>query len=1061
MPTIVDGDGPDEVLPTAALPPVSPLRHLALAGLVLVVCGGLALGWLYRTQMLDEIMTGARQHAIDLASSLGAHLGPTVESALQNGKGPLPPAIETAVAREIRTVGAVLPILQANLIALDGRVVFSTDASQVGALEARNPRFRSAASGAVSCEVSTRRDFVMFDRRTTSEHALATSVPLRDGTQMIGVIEIFQDVQAPIDRVEQRVRHLLAAVIGVMIVLYIGLLALGRHIERLVQRQNRRIGEEIAERRDAEVHLRRVQDDMERTIAERTQRLRENEARFREFAESASDWLWEMDADFRFTYISEGLNRILNLDPADFIGRTRDEINGAPGDAPARWQAHRDDLLHHRPFRDFVYTLHIPGKGMRTVAISGKPVFDDTGRFRGYRGIGSDATERHKAEQTITRLGRILDQSANEVFIIDATSLQFVQVNRGARRNLGYATEEITALGPLDIVPSATRDWLLRRLEPLRRRPSETAVFETFLQRKDGSRYPVEFRLQYAAQERPPVYVGVAQDITARKRTEQALQESEDRYRTMAEMSLDAILVHVDDVIVYANRQAGTVVGGSTDVLIGRAITEFITPEYQSLARRRLDALQNDGAPSESTEMRLLRADGSVFDAEVASSSIAFGGRPAVQTVLRDITERKAVQGQLIQTAKLATLGEMAAGMAHELSQPMNVIRMAAEGALLDGPAEPSPTEQARRATLEIIVGQAARMGEIIDHMRIFSRKQAEDVEMFEPALCIKAVLNMVEAQFYAEDISLAVRYPSGTPRLLGRPVHLEQVLLNLLTNARDAVRQRAARETDDAWRASIAIDAWVVPAGEAGNTSADDMLHVTVADNGGGIPEDSLDRIFEPFFTTKEVGTGTGLGLSVSFGLIGAMGGTITARNENGGALFEIEVPVSDAPAPAQPEAAPPQCLPPSAPAPAAASGDDDEPDALLIHVLVVDDEPFATKLVSDHLSYLGYRVTTAADGEEGYERFLTDPPDIVVTDLRMPRCDGMELMRRMHEHVPDLPVIVATGHLGHLETASAEMQDHAAAILKKPISLKHLSDRIRSLVALPETVRRRAPRP
>jgi PAS domain S-box-containing protein len=518
-------------------------------------------------------------------------------------------------------------------------------------------------------------------------------------------------------------------------------------------------------------------------------------------------------------------------------------------------------------------------------------------------------------------------------------------------------------------------------------------------------------------------------------------------------MSLDGIIVDVDGTIVYANRQAVQITRANTiGDLITQSLERFVHADHRDMLAVRLRRMHDTGRATERTEIRLLRLSGQPFDAEMSSSPITYAGLAATQTVLRDVTDTKVVQGQLIQTAKLATLGEMAAGMAHELSQPMNVIRMAAEGALLER-ADGGGPDPDSKATLEIISSQAGRMGEIIDHMRIFSRKEPEAIEVFDPALCIMQAVNMIESQLYAEGIAITARYPIGTHGVRGRPVHLEQVLLNLLTNARDAVLQRwRAEDSESSFRGSISV--------EGSANASDGRLSIRVSDNGGGIAADIIDRIFEPFYTTKQVGTGTGLGLSVSYSLVAGMNGSLRVRNAPEGAQFEIvlpidhEAPSEDPPQPSHQGAhpAPFQAVAHAALPPLASSDDDDdEPSALLIHVLVVDDEPFATKLVADHLNRMGYRVTTAGDGEEGYQKFLADPPDLVITDLRMPRCDGAEMVRRMQEHVPTLPVIVVTGHLGHLETAAADLQDHTAVILKKPISLAALTRHVRALVQMP----------
>jgi len=254
----------------------------------------------------------------------------------------------------------------------------------------------------------------------------------------------------------------------------------------------------------------------------------------------------------------------------------------------------------------------------------------------------------------------------------------------------------------------------------------------------------------------------------------------------------------------------------------------------------------------------------------------------------QEIAERKVMQEQLIQSSKMATLGEMATGVAHELNQPLHIIRMAAEN-IVRKVKKGLADEEYLVAKLARITKQTERAAAIIDHMRIFGRKPGNIQEKVDPVAVVRAVVSMMGQQLQMAGIEVTTRSPETCRSVMGHQVQVEQVLLNLLSNARDAINGNAelTRKTID-----ICI-------ADGPDTKT---IEISVTDSGGGIEAQTLERIFEPFYTTKGVGEGTGLGLSISYGIITEMGGTISARNVEDGCRFTICLPVdSDEVAPAQ----------------------------------------------------------------------------------------------------------------------------------------------------------------
>ncbi len=240
-----------------------------------------------------------------------------------------------------------------------------------------------------------------------------------------------------------------------------------------------------------------------------------------------------------------------------------------------------------------------------------------------------------------------------------------------------------------------------------------------------------------------------------------------------------------------------------------------------------------------------------------------------------DLTEQRATTAQLIQSSKMATLGEMATGMAHELNQPLNVIRMAAGNSkrrLVKGTAETDYLID----KLDRVMAQTERAAVIIDHLRTYGRQagaQLQSTALREP---LQTSSDLLAEQLRLDNITLALRYDEHTPTVIANVLQLEQVIVNLVTNAKDAIRELGVGE------GHIDITCMPNPTGGA---------RIEVSDNGGGLPEEVITKVFDPFFTTKDVGKGTGLGLSISYGIIEGMGGSLTVRNLEAGACFRIDL--------------------------------------------------------------------------------------------------------------------------------------------------------------------------
>ena len=339
-------------------------------------------------------------------------------------------------------------------------------------------------------------------------------------------------------------------------------------------------------------------------------------------------------------------------------------------------------------------------------------------------------------------------------------------------------------------------------------------------------------------------------------------------------------------------------------------------------------------------------------------------------------------------------------------------------------------TEFVRRK-LETIVGQKERMAGIVNHMRLFSRRDTTAMELFDPVESVRGAVGLIAKQFQASGIELEATLPAACGNVFGHPVQLEQVVLNLLNNARDAVRGAMESAGSGNGRPVPRVRVSVV----------DDMRRkavvISVADNGGGIPEEALKRIFDPFFTTKKKGQGTGLGLSIGYSIVDAMGGRLEAQNADGGVEFRISVPAAVDGSGAVDRRS--RKKERKAGTRKRRSG--------LPRVLVVDDEEMIAEELAEYLGRKGYDVATAGSGLEALELYRSRPADIVITDLLMPEMDGNELIRRLRRTDPDLPIMLVTGHTTFGDEKGSVIEG-ASVVLKKPIELSELLGTLSNMV-------------
>jgi signal transduction histidine kinase len=381
----------------------------------------------------------------------------------------------------------------------------------------------------------------------------------------------------------------------------------------------------------------------------------------------------------------------------------------------------------------------------------------------------------------------------------------------------------------------------------------------------------------------PVEAVGLWLDVTDATLAAEQVKQSEERYRILVEDSPAMICRYRPDLtLTFGNRPLATYLECTPEQLPGVNLGSWMSDEQRAAFVERLALLSPD-LPVSTAEISLqlpgrehawwVWSDRGVFDEH--------GQLIEVQAVGRDNTEVRRSQQQLTQSAKMATLGEMATGLAHEINQPLNVMRMAIVNVLKrlgNGDVQIDYlTDKLNR-----IDAQVHRAAKVVDHMRVFGRRSEIEQQLFNPASAIEGTLSLLAEGMRGKGVDLRISETAFEVQVRGYVDQLEQVLINLMVNARDALLGK--REKDSTFKPWISIYA----------ERDEQKVRLWVEDNGGGIDPRLLERIFEPFFTTKPIGVGTGLGLSVSYGIIDNMGGQLSVRNSAEGARFCIELPIA-----------------------------------------------------------------------------------------------------------------------------------------------------------------------
>jgi PAS domain S-box-containing protein len=662
------------------------------------------------------------------------------------------------------------------------------------------------------------------------------------------------------------------------------------------------------------------------------------------------------------------------------------------------------------------------------VSVAVSPVKNAGGQVVGASSVMRDITVRLRAEETLRKLSHAVEQSPASIVITGLLG-NIEYVNPKFTRVTGYSSEEVVGKNPRILKSGEAPPDFYRDLWSTITAGREWQG-EFHNRKKNGELFWELASISPVFDKKQKIthFIASKEDITERKRAAEELAKREVYFRSLIEHSLDIVAVIASDgELRYASPSAERILGYPAADLPGLNAFDLIHPDDRSLAEGKFRRSLETGTKFEQLEVRVRHRDGSW-------RTLSFIGRPLPPETgmrgliinARDQTDRQQLEAQLRQSQKMEAVGRLAGGVAHDFNNLLTVI-FGYSDVLLQG-LEPGPLHEA----MQEVRRAGERAAALTRQLLAFSRKQTLVPEVLDMGDVVSGMSTMVE-RLIGEDIKVSIVVSPGLGRVKADRGQLEQILMNLAVNARDAMPKGGSLtfelqnvEFDDAYTATHA------------EVEPGPYVLLAISDTGTGMDAETQKRIFEPFFTTKEAGKGTGLGLSTVYGIVRQSGGSIEVYSEPGrGTTFKVYLPRL-----AGDEAAP---RPASGLRRALPTGSET--------VLVVEDEAAIRQLTNLILKKAGYTVLLA-ESPVAAERIAGSHPGpihLLLTDVVMPGMRGPELAERLLRLRPDLRVLYMSGYTDDA-IAHHGFLDAGTEFLQKPFTPLRLMQKIREVLdALP----------
>jgi PAS domain S-box-containing protein len=594
---------------------------------------------------------------------------------------------------------------------------------------------------------------------------------------------------------------------------------------------------------------------------------------------------------------------------------------------------------------------------------------------------------RREAEE---RYRAIFEQCPDAIGILDPETMKFADFNTVAHNRLGYTREEFAALTIFDVIDGFSPEHFAESTRILNEK--ESATFEIRDRTKTGELRDVLVSVRRLILDGRTMSQSVVKDITESKRMEDALRQSEKKYRTLFEASKDTVLVSDITGRILDVNQAGVELFGYTkeELVELDPVRLYCNPEDRKRLWRRL---LDEGSVDEH-EVEMNRKDGERIIVHLSVSTIRDedGNILGHRGIATDVTERRKLEQQLMQSQKMESIGLLAGGVAHDFNNLLTAISGYGQMVRECIPED----DELSRESIDQVLNASERAAELTRSLLAFSRKQVMNPK---PVLVDTVVGNagkLIE-RVIGEDIEFSTSLSDNEMPVMADAGQLEQVLINLAANARDAMpnggclhistREEVVKNGSEARYDLQAPGRYAV---------------ISVSDTGSGIDEKSLRRIFEPFFTTKEVGKGTGLGLAMSYGAVKQHNGSILVKSDPGdGTTFDIYLPLIKKRLPDEKRD--------RAESPAYQGSET---------LLIAEDEEVVRKYMEKILTKAGYNVIAAADGEDAIEKFRQNREDIslILSDVIMPKKNGREVLEQARKENSGVKGIFVSGYTANV---------------------------------------------